>query len=115
MGGVLRSVGDVVTAPFKAAGQVLKGTGDLLGGVIGGAGKMLTGDFSGGLKSMGDGVVGFGKGLWKGTGELVHGALSGVEGLAGIAGGLNLLTLVALKLRIAFVPADRSRAEPAHS
>lgn len=35
--------------------------------------------------------------------------------LAGIAGGLNLLTLVALKLRIAFVPADRSRAEPAHS
>ena len=88
MGGVLRSVGDVVTAPFKAAGQVLKGTGELLGGVIGGAGKMLTGDFKGGLESMGNGVVGFGKGLWKGTGELVHGALSGVEGLAGIAGGV---------------------------
>lgn len=75
---ICRGIGDIVKAPFKAAGQV-----------IGGVGKGLV------ALSKGD-IGGFFteplKGVLKGGGELVHGALSGVKNLAGpvltVAGGV---------------------------
>ena len=75
---IARGIGDIVKAPFKAAGQV-----------IGGVGKGLV------ALSKGD-IGGFFteplKGVLKGGGELVHGALSGVKNLAGpvltVAGGV---------------------------
>ncbi len=78
LGRIIRGIGDVVAAPFKAAGQV-----------IGGVGKGLVALSKGDLKGAFTEPL---KGLLKGGGELVHGALSGVKNLAGpvltVAGGV---------------------------